>query len=74
MPPPVKGVAIPKKSGGERLLGIPTVSDRIAKMTVLLSFEPLVEPHFLNDSYDYRPRKSALDAIAITRKRCWRYD
>jgi len=74
MPPPVKGVAIPKKSGGERLLGIPTVSDRIAQMTVLLSFEPLVEPHFLNDSYGYRPGKSALDAIAITRKRCWRYD
>lgn len=74
MPPPVKGVAIPKKSGGERLLGIPTVSDRIAQMTVRLSFEPKVEPYFLNDSYGYRPRKSALDAIAVTRKRCWKYD
>ena len=37
-------------------------------------FEPLVEPHFLDDSYGYRPNKSALDAIGITRKRCWNYD
>lgn len=74
MPPPVKAVAIPKKSGGERLLGIPTVSDRIAQMVVKLEFEPDVEPHFLPDSYGYRPGKSALDAIAVTRKRCWRYD
>jgi group II intron reverse transcriptase/maturase len=74
MPPPVKGVAIPKKSGGERLLGIPTVSDRIAQMVVKLEFEPTVEPHFLPDSYGYRPNKSALDAIGVTRKRCWKYD
>ena len=74
MPPPVKAVAIPKKSGGERLLGIPAVSDRIAQMVVKLEFEPNVEPHFLPDSYGYRPNKSALDAIAVTRKRCWKYD
>lgn len=74
MPPPVKAVAIPKKSGGERLLGIPAVSDRIAQMVVKLEFEPNVEPHFLPDSYGYRPDKSALDAIAVTRKRCWKYD
>ena len=74
MPPPVKAVAIPKKSGGVRLLGIPTVSDRIAQMVVKLEFEPNVEPHFLPDSYGYRPGKSALDAIAVTRKRCWKYD
>ncbi len=74
IPPPVKGVAIPKKSGGDRLLGIPTVSDRIAQMVVKLEFEPDVEPHFLPDSYGYRPEKSALDAIAVTRKRCWKYD
>lgn len=73
-PPPVKAVAIPKKSGGERLLGIPTVSDRIAQMVVKLEFEPQVEPHFLDDSYGYRPNKSALDAIGITRQRSWRYD
>lgn len=73
-PPPVKAVAIPKKQGGVRILGIPTVSDRIAQMVVKLIFEPLVEPHFLPDSYGYRPNKSALDAIGITRERCWRYN
>jgi len=73
-PPPVKAVAIPKKTGGERILGMPTVSDRIAQMVVKLEFEPQVEPHFLADSYGYRPNKSALDAVGITRERCWRYD
>jgi RNA-directed DNA polymerase len=73
-PPPVKAVAIPKKSGGERILGIPTVSDRIAQMVVKLEFEPQVEPHFLPDSYGYRPNKSALDAIGVTRQRCWKFN
>ena len=73
-PPPVKAVPIPKKSGGERILGVPTVSDRIAQMVVKLLFEPNIEPHFLPDSYGYRPNKSALDAVGITRQRCWRYD
>ncbi|WAK04439.1 group II intron reverse transcriptase/maturase [Methylobacter sp. YRD-M1] len=74
LPPAVKAVPIPKKSGGERLLGIPTVNDRVAQMVVKLAFEPSVEPHFLADSYGYRPNKSALDAIGVTRERCWRYD
>ena len=73
-PPAVRAVAIPKKTGGERILGIPTVSDRIAQMVVKLVIEPLVEPHFLADSYGYRPNKSALDAVGITRQRCWWYD
>lgn len=72
-PPPVKAVPIPKKSGGERILGVPTVGDRIAQMVVKLMFEPCVEPQFLPDSYGYRPNKSALDAIGITRQRCWQY-
>lgn len=67
-------VLIPKKSGGTRTLGIPTVSDRIAQMVVKLSFEPKVEPYFLEDSYGYRPNKSALDAVGVTRKRCWQYN
>lgn len=73
-PPPVKAVPIPKKSGGERILGIPTISDRIAQMVVKLIFEPCVELIFLSDSYGYRPNKSALDAVGVTRTRCWKYD
>jgi RNA-directed DNA polymerase len=74
VPPPVKGVPIPKKSGGTRLLGVPTVADRVAQTAVKLMFEPLVEPVFHRDSYGYRPNKSALDAIAIVRRRSWDYD
>lgn len=72
-PPPVKAVPIPKKQGGERILGVPTVSDRIAQMVIKLMFEPTVEPYFLPDSYGYRPKKSALDAVGVTRQRCWEY-
>jgi len=73
-PPAVLGVEIPKKNGGTRLLGIPTVEDRIAQMTVKLHFELLVEPTFYNDSYGYRPNKSAIDAVGVTRQRCWKYN
>ena len=73
-PPPVKVVEIPKEGKGMRILGIPTVADRIAQMVAKAYFEPTVEPHFLPDSYGYRPGKSAIDAVAVTRKRCWRYD
>jgi group II intron reverse transcriptase/maturase len=74
VPPPVKGVAIPKKSGGQRMLGVPCVSDRIAQTVVKLIFEPIVEKVFLSDSYGYRPNKSAHDAVDITRLRCRKYD
>jgi group II intron reverse transcriptase/maturase len=73
-PKPVKAVPIPKKSGGTRLLGVPTVEDRIAQMVVRMYFEPEVEPIFYEDSYGYRPNKSAIDAVGITRKRCWERD
>ncbi len=73
-PPPVKAVAIPKKSGGQRTLGIPTVSDRIAQTVVKLVLEPQIDPHFHADSYGYRPGKSAHQAIEVTRKRCWWHD
>ena len=73
-PPPVRAVAIPKKTGGERLLGIPAVSDRIAQTVVKMYLEPLVEPKFHEDSYGYRPGKSAIQAIKVTRQRCWRYN
>ena len=73
-PKPVKGVEISKKSGGVRLLGVPTVRDRIAQMVARLNLEPLLEPIFYDDSYGYRPNKSAIEAIRVTRKRCWKYD
>ena len=73
-PPPVKVVEIPKKNGGIRILGVPTVADRIAQMVAKLYFEPAVEPLFHPDSYGYRPGKSAIDAVAVTRERCWRYN
>ncbi len=70
-PPAVKAVPIPKKSGGERILGVPTVSDRIAQTAVTQLLEPMLEPVFHKDSYGYRPGKSAHDALAVTRQRCW---
>ena len=73
-PPPVRTVPIPKKAGGFRSLGIPSVEDRMAQMVAKLYLEPKVEPHFHPDSYGYRPGRSAYDAIEVTRKRCWKYD
>jgi group II intron reverse transcriptase/maturase len=70
-PPPVRAVSIPKKSGG---LGVPTVADRVAQMVVKHVIEPDLDPVFLSDSYCYRPRKAALDAVGVTRERCWKYD
>jgi len=74
LPPPVRAVPIPKKSGGQRILGVPTVADRVAQTVVKLVIEPTLEQVFLPDSYGYRPGKSALDAVGVTRKRCWQYD
>ena len=74
LPPPVKAVPIPKKSGGVRILGIPTVADRVAQTAVKMWLEPQLDPIFREDSYGYRPGKSALEAIAVTRRRCWDYD
>jgi RNA-directed DNA polymerase len=73
-PPPVKAV-IPKAGGkGVRVLGVPTVADRIAQTVVKMYLEPKVEPIFHPDSYGYRPGKSALDAVGACRVRCWRAD
>ena len=74
-PPPVKAVEIPKAGGkGVRVLGVPTVADRVAQTVVRMYLEPQVEPVFHPDSYGYRPKRSALDAVGICRQRCWRSD
>jgi RNA-directed DNA polymerase len=73
-PPPVKAVPIPKKSGGMRILGVPTVADRVAQTVVKQVLEPILEPVFDDNSYGYRPGRSAHDAIAVVRRRSWEYD
>ena len=73
LPPPVRAVEIPKPHGtGTRLLGVPTVADRIAQTVVARRLEAKVEPIFDPDSYGYRPNRSALDAVAACRQRCWK--
>ena len=74
IPPPVKGVAIPKKSGGVRMLGVPTVADRVAQTVVKRLLEPAIDPVFHANSYGYRPGRSAHDAVAMVRRRSWEYD
>ena len=72
-PPPVKAVEIPKPhGGGTRILGVPTVADRVAQTVVALELEARAESIFHDDSYGYRPRRSALDAVAQCRQRCFR--
>lgn len=73
-PPPVRAVEIPKPhGGGTRVLGVPTVADRVAQTVAAARLEAVAEPLFHPDSYGYRPRRSALDAVAACRRRCWRY-
>src|SRR5512132_2587409 len=70
-PPPVRAVEIPKPhGGGVRLLGVPTIADRVAQTVVAMYLGERVEPRFHPDSYGYRPRKSALDAVGVCRRRC----
>jgi RNA-directed DNA polymerase len=74
-PPPVKAVEVPKPhGGGVRVLGVPTVADRVAQTVAARRLEAKVEPIFHPDSYGYRPGRSPQDAVAACRQRCWRSD
>jgi RNA-directed DNA polymerase len=74
-PPPVRAMEIPKAHGpGTGMLGVPTIGDRIAQTVVAGRIEAAVEPEFHPDSYGYRPRRGALDAVGKCRERCWKYD
>jgi RNA-directed DNA polymerase len=73
-PPDVKAVAIPKSQGGTRILGVPTVADRVAQTVVAAHLVERVEPVFHPDSYGYRPGRSAHDALETCRLRCREYD
>lgn len=72
-PPPVKAVEIPKP-GGTRILGVPTVGDRVAQTVVAMALEARTESIFHEDSYGYRPKRSALQAVERCRERCWKKD
>lgn len=74
MSPAIRLVEIPKKTGGVRRLGIATIEDRIAQTVAKTYIEPALEQLFHPDSYGYRPNKSALQAVGVTRERCWKYD
>ena len=75
MPSPVRAVEIPKDHGtGVRVLGVPTTADRVAQTAVAMLLEEKLEPIFHPDSYGYRPGRSAHDALAVTRRRCWEKD
>ena len=74
-PPPVRAVEIPKPhGGGTRVLGVPTVADRVAQTVVARRLEPKVEAIFHPDSYGYRPGRAPQDAVEVCRRRCWKRD
>ncbi len=75
LPPPVRAVEIPKPHGsGVRMLGVPTIADRVAQTVLAMHLEQRADHRFHPDSYGYRPGKSAHDALAACRQRCWKYD
>ena len=73
-PPPVKELEIAKKDGSSRKLGIPTISDRVGQMVVKMLIEPRLEAVFSPNSYGYRPKRNAHQALTKVRENCWKTD
>ncbi|GAA4898114.1 hypothetical protein GCM10023405_17060 [Streptomonospora salina] len=70
-PDPVGSIEIAKPGGGARVLGIPTIADRVAQTVAARRLEAAAEPQFHPDSDGFRPGRSAHDAVRTCRKRCW---
>lgn len=73
-PMPVKEVPIKKKGGGERKLGIPTLLDRIAQQVAKTHLERILEPHFHNSSFGYRPDRNCHQAVAQANRNTYDHD